>query len=55
MEVFVLVRGYPYEGEDVLGVFSSEEKAKEAEIFFLSKESSRYCYYNIYEFIIDKK
>lgn len=30
MKVYVLTRGIPYEGEDIVGVYSTSEKADEA-------------------------
>lgn len=40
MKVFVLMKNYPYEGDELIGVFSTDEKAQKAEEHFESKDNS---------------
>jgi hypothetical protein len=52
MKVYVLLRGIDYEGEELLGVYSSRELAEKARDVY-DDNRGRADYYDIEEAIID--
>ncbi len=50
MEVYLVISGVPYEGEDVVGVFSDYAKARECEL----KHIDNFGYTDIRKVEVDK-